>query len=300
MVSVAQNPTYDMPGKDEKPREINATKFGLRYAVGARQGRRPHMEDYHFEQVGLSNDPPLNEWSFFSIHDGHGGSDAARFTARHMLDELLPGLDQIALHVDRMGSEKEIESVYKSACLKMDKRLRQDNATDNSSGCTTICATTTPNSIIIANLGDSRALLSYRNGKYIATKDHKPTSPTERKRIKEAGSAVINGRVAANLALSRALGDFEFKDVPGLPPTKQPVSAEPDVYILERNPGNDEFLILASDGIFDVFENDELQQYIRKLLKSSRNLEDVVNEVLEETFLRGSLDNMTFILIVFN
>jgi protein phosphatase PTC2/3 len=52
-------------------------------------------------------------------------------------------------------------------------------------------------------LGDSRALLSYRNGKYIATKDHKPTSPTERKRIKEAGSAVINGRVGANLALSR-------------------------------------------------------------------------------------------------
>jgi len=214
-----------------------------------------------------------------------------------MLDELLPGLIEIGPHVDRIGSEKEIESVFKSACLKLDKRLKEKKDID--SGTTAICATITQNSIIIANLGDSRALFSQKNGSFLATKDHKPKSPSEKKRIEDAGGLVLRGRVNANLATSRALGDFDLKNVPGLPPTKQPVSSEPDVYVLERNPANDDFLVLASDGVYDMFDNEELRAFIQNLLKSSKSLEDVVSQILDESFSRGSMDNMTLTLIVF-
>jgi len=47
--------------------------------------------------------------------------------------------------------------------------------------------------------------------------DHKPTNEGERTRIVEAGGTVEAGRVNGNLALSRALGDFEFKMNSSLP-----------------------------------------------------------------------------------
>lgn len=65
--------------------------------------------------------------------------------------------------------------------------------------------------LICINLGDSRAVLS-RKGKAVALSvDQKPSSSQESQRITKSGGNVINGRVAGNLGVSRAFGDFEFK-----------------------------------------------------------------------------------------
>lgn len=66
----------------------------------------------------------------------------------------------------------------------------------------------------IANLGDSRCLISIGNQKIFMTKDHKPSDDNEMDRIYDNGGFVMNDRVNANLALSRALGDFEYKERP--------------------------------------------------------------------------------------
>lgn len=69
----------------------------------------------------------------------------------------------------------------------------------------------------------------------------------EKARIQAAGGFVDFGRVNGNLALSRAIGDFEFKKSAELPPESQIVTAFPDVEIHNLSP-DDEFLIVACDG----------------------------------------------------
>jgi serine/threonine protein phosphatase PrpC len=69
-----------------------------------------------------------------------------------------------------------------------------------------------PGWLAVANLGDSRAVLSRSGGRALAlSRDHKPDDRTERRRIEAAGSHVALGRVAGELAVSRALGDFAHK-----------------------------------------------------------------------------------------
>lgn len=69
----------------------------------------------------------------------------------------------------------------------------------------------------------------------------------EKNRITAAGGFVDFGRVNGNLALSRAIGDFEFKKSAELPPEQQIVTAFPDVEEHELTE-EDEFLVLACDG----------------------------------------------------
>lgn len=81
----------------------------------------------------------------------------------------------------------------------------------------------------------------------MVTKLYTDLKTEEKARICAAGGFVDFGRVNGNLALSRALGDFEFKKTPELSPEKQIVTASPDVEIHDISP-DDEFLVVACDG----------------------------------------------------
>merc|ERR1719402_302154 len=102
-----------------------------------------------------------------------------------------------------------------------------------------------------------------------------------------------------SLAVSRALGDFEYKNVEGKGPTEQLVSPEPEVFIKERTPGEDEFLVLACDGVWDVMTNQDICDFIRSRLKLTDNLETICNEVIDSCLYKGSRDNMSIIIIAF-
>ena len=60
------------------------------------------------------------------------------------------------------------------------------------------------------------------------------------------------------MAVSRALGDFQYKMQPNIEHPEQPVSCIPDITIIERDVSLDEFLILGCDGVFDVLMNNEV------------------------------------------
>lgn len=97
------------------------------------------------------------------------------------------------------------------------------------------------------NAGDSRTVLGIKGRAKPLSFDHKPQNEGEKARICAAGGFVDFGRVNGNLALSRAIGDFEFKKSADLPPEQQIVTAFPDVTVHEIGP-DDEFVVLACDG----------------------------------------------------
>ena len=70
-----------------------------------------------------------------------------------------------------------------------------------------------------------------------------------RDRIYEAGGFVLRGRVCAALAVARAFGDHQFKD-PMLPQEAQMVTPCPDITFIDRNTSDDEFLVIACDGVY--------------------------------------------------
>ena len=77
--------------------------------------------------------------------------------------------------------------------------------------------------------------------------DHKPNNPGEQARIVAAGGSVQGKRVNGDLAVSRAFGDFCYKQAKVVA-AKQAVTVDPDFEVHERDNTKDEFLILACDG----------------------------------------------------
>ena len=84
----------------------------------------------------------------------------------------------------------------------------------SNAGCTASVILITPGEIFCANAGDSRTVLSWKDDShYELSFDHKPDNPEEFKRIESADCYVEEGRVNGSLAVSRGLGDFEYKDL---------------------------------------------------------------------------------------
>merc|ERR1740117_394356 len=134
-------------------------------------------------------------------------------------------------------------------------------------GCTATVALVTPTHIIVANVGDSRCVLSTATQVSALTEDHKPQMPAERARIEAAGGTVVNSRgtfrVNGILAVSRALGDFSLKANLLLPPEQQPVTPQPECHVHKRG-GDDESMVLCSDGVWDVMSNAEVVEYLKQ------------------------------------
>ncbi|KAG8336804.1 Protein phosphatase 1L [Homalodisca vitripennis] len=112
----------------------------------------------------------------------------------------------------------------------------------------------------------------------------------ERKRIKEAGGFItFNGvwRVAGILATSRALGDYPLKD-------KRLVIADPDILTFNLADHKPQFLVLASDGLWDTFTNEEAVSFIKERLGEPHF---GAKSITLQSYYRGSLDNITVIVI---
>lgn len=149
-------------------------------------------------------------------------------------------------------------------------------------GCTAVCAVIVANTLTVANAGDSRVVLCRGGGVTEAMSfDHKPMHEIEMTRITEAGGFVNQfGRVNGNLNLSRSIGDLKYKQVPGISPARQMITAEPDIKQVELNP-DDEFIILACDGIWDCLTNEEAVKYVRDRIDTKTPTEIGI-EMLDE------------------
>lgn len=145
--------------------------------------------------------------------------------------------------------------------------------------------------------------------------DHKPVNKGENSRIVAAGGFVEFGRVngaprpalscsnhPGNLALSRALGDFEFKQNSSLPAEQQIVTADPDIIVHDPT-DEDEFLILACDGIWDVVTSQQAVDFVRRAIADRTDLAGICERLMDRCLAPDSdwggvgCDNMTVVVV---
>ncbi|XP_026487650.2 protein phosphatase 1L [Vanessa tameamea] len=163
----------------------------------------------------------------------------------------------------------------------------------NVAGTTALIAVLEDNYLIVANVGDSRGVMCDSRGNAIPVSfDHKPQQVREQKRIEAAGGYIaFNGvwRVAGILATSRAMGDYPLKD-------KKFVIADPDILTFNLDDHKPMFLVLASDGLWDTFTNEEAVKFIKERLDEP---DFGAKSLTLQAYYRGSVDNITVLVINF-
>ncbi|KAK6060682.1 protein phosphatase 2C, partial [Cooperia oncophora] len=133
--------------------------------------------------------------------------------------------------------------------------------------------------IVVANAGDSRAVLCRGGTAIDLSMDHKPEDDVEKTRIVNAGGFVNeDGRVNGGLNLSRAFGDHSYKKNADLPLRDQMITALPDVKVETLQP-SDEFLVVACDGIWNSLNSQQVVDFIRERLKRGKSCVDISSEL---------------------
>ncbi|CAM8973483.1 unnamed protein product [Rhodiola kirilowii] len=240
--------------EERVPRGVATRTWKSKYGVVSIIGRRREMEDAVAVQKRFVKN--LADYDFFGVFDGHGGSNVARF-CRERMHEV------VAAEVVAAGGRiVNWEKVMTGSFGKVDEEVNcGEMATDKTKtvGSTAVVAVVGEDEVVVANCGDSRAVIC-RSGVAVAlSSDHKPNRPDELERVEAAGGRVINWngfRVLGVLATSRSIGDYYLKPY---------VISEPEVAVCERT-SKDEFLILASDGLWDVITNEVACQVTRQCL----------------------------------
>ncbi|KAG8936301.1 Protein phosphatase 2C 2 [Tulasnella sp. 419] len=263
------------------------------YGVSEMQGWRIGMEDAHSTVLHIGDD---DNNAFFAVYDGHGGSSAAKYAGENLYKRLAS---------DQSYKDKDYTPALKHAFLGVDDDLRADsNFFRDPSGCTAVAALVTSDKrILVANAGDSRSVLSVKGEAKPLSFDHKPQNESESSRIKAAGGFVEFGRVNGNLALSRAIGDFEFKQNTSLGPEKQIVTSDPEITEHQIS-DEDEFLVLACDGIWDCLTSQQVMDVVRLLVSQKKPLKEICEVIMDKCLAPDSdinnglgCDNMTVIVV---
>jgi serine/threonine protein phosphatase PrpC len=258
----------------------NVGQLNFVVSEGAVIGRRETMEDVHISTV-LKRHPDIKFWG---IYDGHGGTAAANFSAAHLHQQFDACLGIQTPQALELVGERAISSAF----ILTDEQLLLANPMDKSGSTAVIVAIDTTDHVLLsANIGDAQALIC-RNGiaESLST-IHKPLHASEKKRIELAGHSVLMSRLDGALAVSRSFGDRYFKHArsnadiegdrgkrlqpdrvqlhPSLPPAARACSAIPDTRLLHLTP-EDEFIVLACDGLFDVMTDQEVATSITNAL----------------------------------
>ncbi|CAI9116301.1 OLC1v1017412C1 [Oldenlandia corymbosa var. corymbosa] len=249
----------------------------IKYGFNLVKGKATHpMEDYHVAKFVRIDG---HELGLFAIYDGHLGHDVPAYLQKHLFANILK---EDSFWTDPGGS---ISKAYE----KTDQEILSNSSNLGRGGSTAVTAILiNGRRLWVANVGDSRAVLS-RGGQAIQmTIDHEPNN--ERGSIENKGGFVSNmpgdvPRVNGQLAVSRAFGDKSLKSH---------LRSDPD--ILDMNIDvNCDILILASDGLWKVVSNQDAVDIARKTKDPQRAAEQLVAEALK----RDSKDDISCVVIRF-
>lgn len=294
------------------------------YVDGATaKGKREYQQDRH---IALPDFKPRHggedqvNCCLVGVFDGHKSEQAAELAAAKM-----PGIiaDQRSLGRSEAPDSSEglkgpdsgdrIAQALKASFKDLDAQIlaeEQKQGVEKGAfgGCTAVVALAMGDVLYTAHVGDSGAIIDRGGTAYRLTEDHKPYMKAERQRIQEAGGQLVeNGnRVLSNakddgrasmLAMSRALGDADYKD------PKPFVSAEASVRRLDLLP-EDKAVIIASDGLWDVIGDQDVVTMVDQLIKEggdgdkSNLARRAAQKLVQVALQRGTADNVTALVML--
>ncbi|HSC24749.1 MAG TPA: PP2C family protein-serine/threonine phosphatase [Candidatus Babeliales bacterium] len=233
------------------------------------QNKRPYQEDrfYHGKVKG---------GNFYAVYDGHGSKDGyqiAQFLSENLHTFFSESTGFIA---EKMNTAFE----YADSCdfVKQNKF----------SGSTASVVFIKDNVAHFAHVGDSRAVLECDGSVMFFTSDHKPNRADEYVRIEDAGAKVYNKRVNGCLAVSRAIGDWNLD--------KNAIIAKPEYQQILLTKEN-KFLVMATDGLWDVMSNKEIIDLIMELYTTKKDMRGIAKILTSAAIEKGSADNITVMVI---
>ncbi|KAF2291682.1 hypothetical protein GH714_028104 [Hevea brasiliensis] len=263
----------------------------FRSGSSSEKGPKQYMEDeyicvdnlHQYFSRAINCPSPV---AFYGVFDGHGGVDAASFTRKNILNFI----------VEDSQFPSGMKKAIKSAFVKADHALADTKAVDSSCGTTALTALILGRTMLIANAGDSRAVLGKRGRAIELSKDHKPNCTSERIRIERLGGVIYDGYLNGQLSVARALGDWHIKGAKG---SKSPLSAEPELEEINLTE-EDEFLIIGCDGLWDVMSSQCAVTIVRKELMIHNDPERCSKALVKEALQRNTCDNLTVVVVCFS
>ncbi|KXZ41169.1 hypothetical protein GPECTOR_693g836 [Gonium pectorale] len=321
---------------------VTASELDVGYSSA--QGVRDTMEDevqVHYNTLG--------QYLYAAVFDGHGGDWSAQWLAKQLhvqVESCLVGKTlygkangngangasngasgSTTINGGRGISSRDIcpEQLIESFHLADRELLSHLSASGGEeaaqSGSTATVVVIKDDKLVVANVGDSQAVLSRKGVAVPLAHYHRvygtgPDVTAEIERIKAVGGWIDDGRVCGVLAVSRAFGDWEFKGE-GLPRlletgiergfwdasfasqqrfSSDPVLATPDVTETTLSE-DDEFLIVASDGLWDVLPPREAVQWARKEFKAKKDAAQVAASLTGLALKRYSTDNVAVVVV---
>jgi len=292
--------------------------------------------DYYYNGDPKEHLTELAFTTFAAVFDGHGGDECSNYLVdalpRHIRNQMLTDREALRSSIENgrgprghhadSGEDATSElmrRILKTAYLRADKEfITPKNAPQ--SGSTGATVVLLGRRLFAANVGDSRVVLARKNGACLElTSDHKPSRPDEAARVRAAGGFILHKRVMGELAITRAFGDKSFKmgikamleedadelgaggmsDDATKDLTAPLVSAEPEIASIVLS-HDDEFLLLACDGLFDVFKSQDAITFARQELIAHRGEPAEVARILSDQAIRvrRSRDNVSILIIV--
>lgn len=256
------------------------------------KGKRDRNEDHHTVILNIDGkDTTKCAMNYYGVYDGHGG----KFVSKFISDQL-----PICFTDKRLQypiEKKLVKKIYNHIQHVL-KESYHKNSSETGSTCLIAIHFKKDNCeyLNILNTGDCRCVISKNNMATPLTKDHKPNWPEEALRIKNLGGQIAfdgyDWRIG-DLSVSRAFGDTNAAPY---------LTCMPDMFSYKLKK-NDQFMILACDGLWDVLSCQDAVNFIlengydQNTKKSSSH--NIAKKLAEHAIAKGSTDNVTIIVVFF-
>ncbi|KAL5736929.1 hypothetical protein ACOSQ2_031717 [Xanthoceras sorbifolium] len=290
---------------------------GVRLGSTSLQGLREEMED---GVVVVQQSDGLDGFSFAAVFDGHGGVSTVNFLKDELYKECVAALQGGLLlsGKDLNAVKKALQEAFENADTKLLNRLEMIPEEDES-GATATVMFIGNNMLFVSHVGDSSVVLSRSGKAEVLTNPHRPygsskVSLQEIKRIREAGGWIVNGRICGDIAVSRAFGDIRFKTkknemlkkgveegrwtekfISRVKLNKDLVIALPDIFQVSLG-SDEEFLLLASDGLWDYMNSSDAVTFVRNQLRQHGDVQVACEALARAALDQRSEDNISVVI----
>ncbi|BFU20340.1 protein phosphatase domain containing protein [Entamoeba histolytica HM-3:IMSS] len=240
------------------------------------QGKRPTNEDTEIVKDKIKKDKI--KFGLYAVFDGHGGSGTSQAAISVVEEELMKS---------ELMKKKMYEEMMNEIFSKSDKILC--NTVYDNSGCTAAVVLVIGRFLICANVGDSEVLVISEGKQYeVLSVQHKAKLPDEKKRITSLGVPVYGGRVYGSLAVSRSLGDKQYKGGRGA------VISTPHVKVYEMTK-KDKAFVISCDGIYETLNYDDVVDWVITGMKLNKAPTIIAENIAMDALEKGSKDNVSVI-----